>query len=87
MYDDGLDSGNVDCTTSDKSGCWGHRDNILGLSTYQQLYGGTLLMGAAEAYGTTSTQWESDATLMVLATGPVPPLDYTWAQAVAAGAG
>jgi hypothetical protein len=87
MYDDGLNSGNVDCTATDHSGCWGHRQNILGLTNYQQMYGGTLLMGAAEAYGTTGTQWASDATLMVLASGPVPPLAYTWASAVAAGAG
>lgn len=29
MYDDGLGSDNVDCTSSDQSGCWGHRHDIL----------------------------------------------------------
>jgi hypothetical protein len=29
MYDDGLDSGNIDCEGSVTSGCWGHRENIL----------------------------------------------------------
>ncbi len=87
MYDDGLNSGNINCTPSDQSGCWGHRDNVLSLSNYQALYGGTLLMGAGEAYGTFNNQWESDATLMALASGPLPPLQYTWAAAVAAGAG
>lgn len=29
MYDDGTDSPNVDCSTSDTALCWGHRDNIL----------------------------------------------------------
>ena len=29
MYDDGLNSPNIDCTPSDQAGCWGHRDNIL----------------------------------------------------------
>jgi hypothetical protein len=87
MYDDGPNSGNIDCTAPGQPGCWGHRDNILSLSDYQALYGGTLLMGAGEAYGTFNNQWESDATLMVLASGPVPPLSYTWAAAVAAGAG
>ncbi len=29
MYDDGLGSGNLDCTASDQSGCWGHRRDIL----------------------------------------------------------
>jgi hypothetical protein len=30
MYDDGPGSDNVDCLTPGSSGCWGHRDNILG---------------------------------------------------------
>ncbi|HET9733344.1 MAG TPA: hypothetical protein VFP54_11780 [Acidimicrobiales bacterium] len=29
MYDDGPGSNNVDCSSSDPSGCWGHRHNIL----------------------------------------------------------
>jgi uncharacterized protein YkwD len=29
MYDDGPNSPNVDCTASNTSGCWGHRENIL----------------------------------------------------------
>ncbi len=86
MYDDGPGSGNIDCTAAGQPGCWGHRDNILSLSDYQAQYGGILLMGAAEAYNTFNNQWESDATLMVLASGPTPPLAYTWAAAVAAGA-
>ena len=86
MYDDGVNSGNIDCTSSGQDGCWGHRKNILSLGDYQKLYGGTLLMGAAEAYGTFSNGWESDTELLVLASGPTPPLTYTWAAAVAAGA-
>lgn len=44
MYDDGPGSGNVDCTSTNHSGCWGHRNNILspwpgsaggGMATYQ----------------------------------------------------
>ncbi len=87
MYDDGVGSGNIDCKSAGQPGCWGHRENILSLTDYQRQFGGTLLMGAAEAYGTTSNGWESDAELLVLATGPLPALSYTWAQAVAAGAG
>lgn len=30
MYDDGPGSPNLDCTKSDPSGCWAHRENILG---------------------------------------------------------
>jgi len=29
MYDDGIGSSNLDCSASDQSACWGHRDNIL----------------------------------------------------------
>lgn len=29
MYYDGPGGFNLDCTSSDSSGCWGHRDNIL----------------------------------------------------------
>jgi uncharacterized protein YkwD len=29
MYDDGPNSENIDCTTTNSSGCWGHRMNIL----------------------------------------------------------
>ena len=41
MYDDGMDSGNLDCTRSNTSGCWGHRKNILGS------YGFPRIMGSA----------------------------------------
>lgn len=41
MYDDGIGSGNLDCTTSNTSGCWGHRNNILGS------YGWPRIMGSA----------------------------------------
>jgi hypothetical protein len=30
MYNDGEGGTNIDCTTLDPTGCWGHRDNILG---------------------------------------------------------
>jgi ribosomal protein L24E len=86
MYDDGINSGNVDCTPSNQAGCWAHRKNVLGLADYQATYGGILLMGAGEAYGTFSNNWASDAALMVLASGPMPALSYSWAAAVAAGA-
>jgi hypothetical protein len=46
MYDDGLGSGNLDCTQSDQSGCWGHRHDIL------YAFGTPLLMGAAVTYNT-----------------------------------
>jgi len=33
MYDDGYGGTNLDCTSPSDSGCWGHRDNILGSVT------------------------------------------------------
>ena len=30
MYDDGPGSGNLVCVPANMTGCWGHRDNILG---------------------------------------------------------
>ena len=42
MYDDGEGSSNVDCTSSNTSGCWGHRDTILMNLTCQPC-----VMGAA----------------------------------------
>jgi hypothetical protein len=46
MYDDGLGSPNGACTATDPSGCWGHRDNIIGS------FGAPIFMGAAVAYRT-----------------------------------
>ncbi len=43
MYDDGYDSGNLDCTRAHPAGCWGHRHGIL--DDFGTL--GTLVMGAA----------------------------------------
>lgn len=52
MYDDGPGPGgiNIDCTTSNPSGCWGHRDNIL--SNFDE----PLLMGAATVAGSSLTE-------------------------------
>jgi hypothetical protein len=52
MYDDGLGSDNEDCTTANRQGCWGHRDNILGtFSSSAACDGGKheLAMGAGYA--------------------------------------
>ena len=86
MYDDGLNSGNVDCTDQPVRLLGASRE-LLSLTSYQHQYGGTLLMGAAETTGNTGNGYESDTELLVLATGPVPALSYTWQQAVAAGRG
>jgi hypothetical protein len=74
MYFDGPNSFNGDCTKTNKSGCWGHRDNILGtFSTSRSCGGGRaeLAMGAGhvakgKAYG------DSETELMVGVCGPTP---------------
>jgi hypothetical protein len=45
MYDDGFGGANGDCTAADVSGCWGHRNNILG--PWQTTAGQTAEMGDA----------------------------------------
>lgn len=79
MYNDGPGSDNLDCTTPTAPGCWGHRDIILASPA-----GAALVAGAATGQGSWGTEYA-----MVLAqyVATPPPLSYTWAQAVAAGAG
>lgn len=87
MEQDGFASGNLDCTRRGAPGCWGHRHGIL------DDFGtaGVLQAGAAlDATGDTS-QGDRGGTSMtvVLAVndGTPGPYVYTWAQALAAGAG
>ena len=73
MYDDGLGSSNIDCTPSNTSGCWGHRDNIL-LSLSCQ----PCVMGV----GLNTTAWQGDPSwteLLVDSSGS-PRLDFAWSQ-------
>ena len=82
MYQDGYGGDNVDCTSPGASGCWGHRDNELTSN-----YGGTLVMGAGEAPQSTGLETLSELLVVVANPAEVPPLYYTWSDAVAAGAG
>ncbi|HEX8975503.1 MAG TPA: hypothetical protein VF781_03230 [Solirubrobacteraceae bacterium] len=81
MYDDGPGSGNLDCTSSNTAGCWGHRHGVL----YRFDNSGPLAMGAAAGTdpsgqsGYTMLLFEGDSSFR-------PAFIYTWAQAVAAGA-
>ncbi|HEV2361543.1 MAG TPA: hypothetical protein VGS21_07565, partial [Acidimicrobiales bacterium] len=83
MYDDGLGSHNGDCTPQNTSGCWGHRDNILGFydpagcqSTNE------FVMGAAINPKGWLGQYPSFAELFVHDCGPMPTdVVFTWAQA------
>ncbi|HXX89713.1 MAG TPA: hypothetical protein VEI83_05770 [Acidimicrobiales bacterium] len=74
MYDDGMNSGNIDCTPSNQSGCWGHRDNVLLNLACQPCDMGTGYVG------TGYQGYPSWAELLVDTSGS-PQLDYTWAQA------
>jgi hypothetical protein len=81
MYDDGPGSFNVDCSTSAPSGCWGHRHDIL-----WEFGPGTLALGAAT--GTDSSGNPAYTMLLIEGNDSYSPVfNYTWAQAVADGAG
>jgi hypothetical protein len=83
MYDDGPGSGNLDCSSSNTAGCWGHRHDVL----YKfDPTGGALAMGVAQ--GTDPAGEAGYAMLLFGGDGSYrPSYVYTWAQAVAAGAG
>jgi len=88
MYDDGPGSGNIDCTTADSSGCWDHRDNILGFQNDVDDYGGSLSFGGAalQLGSTRGTSSLSVTALITWSPDPTSGYTYTWAEAVAAGA-
>jgi hypothetical protein len=84
MYDDGFESGNLDCLHRGAAGCWGHRKGIL-----DDFGAGTnLVMGAA--LDATGDNHEGDnggtsmAVTMSVAGAPARALTYTWAEALAA---
>ena len=82
MWNDGLGSGNFDCTASKASGCWGHRHDIL----WRFGSSAVLAMGAAVGLGPNHGR----AYAMILVGGDAgytPTYNYTWSQAVADGAG
>lgn len=80
MYNDGPGSYNVDCTSLDPSGCWGHRHDIL-----WQFGPGTLAMGAAVGL---DSNGKTAYTMLLMQGSPsyTPVFTYTWDQAVADGA-
>jgi hypothetical protein len=83
MYDDGLDSGNLDCLHRGAPGCWGHRKGIL--DDFGS--GANLVMGAAvNATGDThsgDSGGTSMAVTLAVADAPVRTFTYGWAQALA----
>ena len=81
MYDDGVGSGNLDCTAHHRGGCWGHRHDIL----WRFGSTGALAMGAAARTG---HHFASSYAMLLeqLRTRGRPTYTYRWSQAVHAGA-
>jgi len=82
MYDDGWGGSraatpNGDCTGPGASGCWGHREMILGNPDYFSP-GSTFYAGAAEGTFSAAPGWPTYAAILVaFPPGEVPPLDWT----------
>jgi hypothetical protein len=81
MYEDGFDSGNLDCPRRTAPGCWGHRRGIL--DDFGS--GAHLAMGAAIAV--TGDRHDGDrggtsmAVTLAVAVAPVPVFAFSWTQA------
>ncbi len=71
---------NLDCAYPGAPGCWGHRRAVLGD------YGRAGLLGVGTVAGQ-GTSTGSSAQFFLRYDGPPIPVDYTWADALAAGAG
>lgn len=80
MYDDGPGSGNVDCTSSNSSGCWGHRHDVL-----WEFGPGALAGGVAAG---TDNSGDPSYTMLLMQGSPsyTPVYNYTWSEALADGA-
>jgi hypothetical protein len=102
MYNDGYGASNVDCTTPNAPGCWGHRDNLLGrYPTHTRFISGPAgsplsivsRRPAVPVMGVGSLQPNGDGpqgnwtAIFASVTGRTPALLYTWNQALADGAG
>jgi len=74
MYDDGFGGPNIDCESAAASGCWVHRDNILGVGSCT-----TCVVGAGYAVvgGNASMTAVFDEP-----SGSPPSLSFTWANNV-----
>ncbi len=82
MYDDGPGSGNLDCTSSNHAGCWGHRQDVL----TDFVAPGSSAMGVAAGRDTGGRP----SYAMLIAQGHTTytsGYSYRWTQAMADGAG
>jgi hypothetical protein len=84
VWDDGLGSGNinVDCSASQRSGCWSHRHAALWRFGRRAV----LAMGAAAGF---DSHHDRGYTMLLVSgdAGYHPRYSYTWRKAVAEGAG
>jgi len=90
MYNDGPGSFNVDCPTSGSSGCWVHRNDILANTSVAPLTapsGYAWVAGAACVTNSGMTFLANCDLEYVLAPAESLTYDFTWAQALALGAG
>jgi hypothetical protein len=82
MYQDGFDSGNLDCLHRGAAGCWGHRKGIL--DDFGS--GPNLAMGAALSTNDDTHSGDEGGTSMAVtlavADAPVTTFTYSWAQVV-----
>ena len=81
MYDDGYGSPNRDCSSPAAPGCWGHRQNVL--LSFGSAPSGWISMGAAAG----SYPSHAGYAMLVVYTRERPAYSYTWATAIAEGAG
>jgi hypothetical protein len=88
MYVDGWGgphaTSNIDCTSPRSSGCWGHRDQLLGSDPASRSYVGlectTCEMGSG--YSLIRGSWGSFTDLIELPSGSPPAMTFTWAANV-----
>ena len=82
MYDDGPGSSNLVCTTSNSSGCWGHRQTVLA----DLVTPGPTAMGVAAGR---DTRGDTSFAMLIARgrSGYTNGYSYRWTQAVADGAG
>jgi hypothetical protein len=84
IYDDGWggpkDTSNYACTSAEASGCWGHRDELLG--EYSGPSCADCVAGAGFAKHTAAGATVSYAFLIVDPANGEPPLSFTWSDVV-----
>jgi hypothetical protein len=77
MYDDGAGSANIDCTPSNDTGCWGHRENILVRLPCREC-----LMGTGWDEG--GYRGDPSTTELLVESSGKPGVDFTWQKELAA---